>query len=324
MSDAAYEVVVYGDAPDDGGGGGTDTISYPRDFITYYEPTGPTIVMPPRDPGPSGGGGDVGDVKDNWLEVQEKAVWISAGFTTLAAGLAFTGVGMGPAMGVAALAGGFGLAAYYAGNAASAADSARRSNYKRVAGSNHSMRRLDLTGIASEERTVLAFIAIEHSTAVFVDAIELMQAAFLAGDSLWTQRHADAAHVAWLDSGEALSVGATTVKELAGRLSSAKLAPAEVRRRLPALMEGLRPVLELSAEDEKILMAQMTAALPLGVPSPQQIGATGEVFQRVGRRLAMPELIPTRFEFVETRPVPKQALGRQRPVQLQAEVARSR
>lgn len=75
MANAApLEIVVYGDAPE--GEQSTDTVSWPRDFVEYYEPTGPTIVMPPV--GPDGaGGGDLGNAKDNWMEVHEKALWIA-------------------------------------------------------------------------------------------------------------------------------------------------------------------------------------------------------------------------------------------------------
>lgn len=62
MSDSTVlEVVVYGDAPDDQGGGGTDVISIPADFYWYYLPLGPHIVNPPFPRDGGGGGGDVVD-----------------------------------------------------------------------------------------------------------------------------------------------------------------------------------------------------------------------------------------------------------------------
>ena len=84
MSDAGVseEIVVYGDAPD-AGGGGTDTISIPLDMLTYYEPAGPTIINPPV-PGGGGGGGDVVDPCEEFAEAEEKAIWIAAGFGAFA------------------------------------------------------------------------------------------------------------------------------------------------------------------------------------------------------------------------------------------------
>lgn len=86
MSDAdVLEVVVYGDAPEGTGGGGTDVISIPADFYSYYEPLGPVIVNPPvPPPGGGGGGGDVDNPKEALEDAEEGAYWSAVGFAIIA------------------------------------------------------------------------------------------------------------------------------------------------------------------------------------------------------------------------------------------------
>jgi len=292
------EIVVYGDAPE--GEGSTDTISIQRDLLDYYAPVGPTIIMP-ADPGGGGGGGG-GDTNpcDEWGDVEEKATWIAVGFGVFAAGLGFTGAGAPAAVGVAIVGGAFGLGAFYAGRAA---DDPPQPDYKHVAGSTIPIRKLALTGTPSENRSVETLLAVERPTAVFVDAIECAQGAFLAGDASWTQRHTEAAGAAYLDCGKAFLGMADTLQGLGGQLQPAGPAPVGVRRRLPALLAKVRPALGLSPDDEARIIAQIRPLLSRGIPTQAEIRSAVETIRHLGRRLATPIMVNVRFAFVNTRPV---------------------
>jgi len=291
MPPVSEEVVVYGDAPEDEGGGGTDTISIPVDFLTFYVPAGPTIINPPPPTG-GGGGGDVVDPKEEFGEAEEKAIWIAAGLATVAVLQPETAV----VTGIAAAA--FGVAGWYLGNAA---DDPPQPNYQRPAGSTIPKRKLALPGPASADTATRAILAVELTTAVFVDAMECAQGAFIAGDAPWTQRHSLAARDAYGECGRALLAAADTLA-VVGRPLKGQPAPANVGGQWPAVLASVRPVLGLTAADEAHLTDTVVPALSLGVPSQADVTKAVDVIRHLGQRLTKPVMIDARFEFVKNRP----------------------
>lgn len=282
------EITVYGND-----GGGTDTIQVPVDFLTYYGgPNIPSVVI--TDPGPGGGGGDVATPSEEFATTSRDLTWTAAGFAV--ASIVFTGPGAVIA-GIASVA--FGLGAYEADRAA---DDPPQPNYQRPAGSLIPQRILALPGPPRVDRAVERILAVERAGAVFVDAIECTQGAFLAADARWTERHADAARVAYGALGEALGGMAEALQELAPQLRAPAAQPApavaELEAQLPVLLAAARPRLGLSADDETHVTAQLTPALARGIPSEAALRAAAQHFRRLARRLTTPDLIKIRFVFV--------------------------
>ena len=292
MSDAGVseEIVVYGDAPD-AGGGGTDTISIPLDMLTYYEPAGPTIINPPV-PGGGGGGGDVVDPCEEFAETEEKAIWIAAGFGAFAILQPETA----PVTGLVAIA--FGLGAYYLGNAA---DDPPQPLYQRPAGSKIVARTVVLPGPAQFNAQLDKILEVERATALFVDAVECAQGAFLAGDAPWTQQHTESARDACLRCGRSLIGMAQALAVLGKQLPFGQRPPANMATELPTMIASVRPLLGLSSDDEARITEQLLAS-PRGVPSKRDVDAAAGVFHHLGQRLSTSPMIDIRFEFVDERP----------------------
>jgi hypothetical protein len=293
MPPVSEEVVVYGNAPEGSSGGGTDTISIPVDFLTFYAPTGPTIVnLPPPN---GGGGGDLGDPKEHLEEAEDKATWIAVGFTIIA---------MTPGVGEFAVAVAGTMAVVFGVTAHIVGDDPPQPNYKRAAGSTVPRRSLALTGPPRVDRAVEKLLDVERTCAVFIDAIECAQGAFLAADAPWTQRHTEAARDAYREFGQALLAAVDPLREVAGQLRSAGPQPGpqpDVAAGLPALLARVRPVLGLSADDEAHVTDQILPAASRGLPTDAEIKSAVETFRQLGRRLADPIMIDARFAW----PVPE-------------------
>ncbi|MGH9117002.1 MAG: hypothetical protein ACRD0A_03730 [Acidimicrobiales bacterium] len=293
MSDAevSEEVIVYGDAPE-GGGGGTDVISIPADFYTFYIPAGPVIVNPPDLP-PGGGGGDVVNPKDEFAEAETKAVYIAAGFAIVAL---IPGVGQAVVIGASVAAVGFGLGAYHLGNAA---DDPPQPAYQRPAGSRVPKRSAITVGDPRLDRSVKQLLSVERQGAVFVDAIECLQGAFMAGDVEWTQRHAEAARSSYIKLGESLATVADALPAITAPLrTQAKSGPAPVDAAgLAKVVSRARAVLGLSPDDEARVDGVLRPAIGRGMPTDAEIRSAGATLRRMGNRLANPVMVDTRFVF---------------------------
>lgn len=296
MSEApvSEEIVVYGDAPDGGGESTTDVLSLPADFYTFYIPAGPTVINPP--PPTGGGGSDTPvDPKEEFAEAETKAVWIAGGFALVAV---IPGVGEA-AMVVAAVAGvAFGIGAHHLGNAA---DDPPQPDFQRPAGSTLPTRSTKPVGDPQLDAAVTALLDVERHCATFVDAIECVQGAIVAGDAPWVARHADAAHKSYRELGAALSAVAADLPSLAARLRQS--APGQAGpRAIERVIALARPVLGLTASDEKQIRSAVGAAMSQASLDKAEVRAAAATLSRLGQRLQNPTLVDTRFAFVHDRP----------------------
>jgi hypothetical protein len=288
MPPVSEEVVVYGDAPEGSSGGGTDTISIPRDFYTYYVPTGPVIVNPPfPDPG---GGGDLGNPKDYADDAGDKATWIAVGFGIIAM---VPGVGEVEIAIAGCLAIGFGLLGYQMGEWEGEPP---QPNYQRPAGSTIRQRTLALPGPSRVKRALKRLLTAERNCAVFIDAIECALGAFLAADPEWTQQHNEAAREAHRQLGQSLLEVADVLRDQAGQLRPAPGGPRpDLAAELPALLGNVRPMLDLSPEDEASVTELLLPDASRGLPTDAEIKSAIESFRQGGRRLVGQEMFDTRF-----------------------------
>jgi hypothetical protein len=149
---------------------------------------------------------------------------------------------------------------------------------------------------------VESILAVERPTAVFIDAIECAQGAFLAGDAPWTQRHFETARAVYSDCGKALLSMADALERMAGQLQPAGQTSTGGRRELAALLEHARQPLGLSRADEIHILHKISPALSRGVPTQTQIRSMVETTRRHSRRLTNPVMADVRFVFTKTRP----------------------
>lgn len=296
MSEApvSEEIVVYGDAPDGGSESTTDVLSLPADFYTFYIPAGPTIINPP--PPTGGGGSDIpGDPKEEFAEAETKAVWIAGGFAVV---VLIPGVGevVMVVAGVAAVA--FGIGAHHLGNAA---DDPPQPDYKRPAGSTLSSRSIKPLGDPQLDAAVSALLDVERHGATFVDAIECVQGAILAGDAAWVARHAEAAHKSYRELGAALIAVAADLPSLAARVRQS--APGHAGpRAIEKVISLAGPALALTASDEKHIRSAVGPVMSQASLDKAQVRAAATTLSRLGQRLQNPTLVDMRFAFVHDRP----------------------
>jgi hypothetical protein len=303
VSDAevSEEVIVYGDAPDDGGGGGTDVLSLPADFFTFYLPAGPEIYLPPDLP-PQGGGSDTptADPKEEFEEGATKATWIAAGFAVMAL---IPGVGQAVVIGAGVAAIAFGLAAYHLGQAAG---DPPQPDFRRPAGSKIPKRSVTPVGDPSVDQTVTQLLPVERHGAVFVDAIECVQGALMAGDAAWTQRHAEAARSSYVKLGKSLVDVADSLPAIAAPLrTQVKSVPGSGNGAgVAKVISVARPILGLSPADEANVEGVLSPAIGRGIPTEAEARTVAGTLRRLGNRLASPVLVDTRFLFGSRPPTP--------------------
>lgn len=296
MPPVSEEVIVYGDAPEGNQGGGTDVLSLPRDFYTFYAPSGPIIVNPPPEPPSGGGGGDVAD---------PKAQADKAGDAAVLAGLAFTVIAMIPGIGEVAVTA-VGMMGFASGYLAWRLDSIEEDppepNYRRPAGSLLPQWTLTLPGPPRLDQALKSVLAAERAAALFVDAMECAQGAFLAADPEWTQRHNEAARDAYRKLGQATLEAADGLQDQTELLRSAPSGPQpDFAAGLPGLLARVRPMLGLSPEDEAHITELFLPVAARGRPTDAEVRSGIETIRRYGRRLVNQEMLPTRFAW----PIPE-------------------
>ncbi len=281
MPPITEELIVYGEA----GGGGTDTIRIPYDFMAFYEPLGPTIGLP-RPPTTVGGGGDVVDPKEELKDAEEKSVLIAGAFA-VAAVLSEGTV----AIVYGIYAAGTGVASWYLGEAA---NDPPQPNYRRPAGSNIDIRSMTVPGGQRVEAIASSITAVEHSVAIFVDAIECAQGAFLAGDAEWTQRHNESARQAYIDSGNKLIKMTENMRRATAGLPYGQAPPANSSTIWTDVLRQVRPTMDLRPRDLTRIDDTIGQTLR-PVPTQGEFDAAIDTVAQVGRRLAQPQMISAAF-----------------------------
>jgi hypothetical protein len=296
-TEVSEEVIVYGDALDEGGGG-TDVISIPVDFLTFFLPLDPTVVnIPPPDGG--GGGGDVDNAKEAFEDASEWFFYAGVAFAIVAlapgaGAIVVGGVSMALWAGSAGLLAG--VAAYQSDKAA---DDPPQPNYARPA-----QAAARSTTLTPEQTTLMEpLLEADQQLRLFIDAIECAQGAFLAADPPWVQRQTLAAADVYRDAGSALVAAADTIEQSwtdwTAQLGGAQ--PPQQRRLRKVLAEAAQQC-GLNADEKATIIGELESRLARAT-GPVDVPEAVRRIRRFAKRLVEPQLIDIRFAF------PKPAAG---------------
>lgn len=287
----AEEVVVYGDAPDGGGGGGTDTLSIPLETLTYYVPAGPTVINPPE---PTGTGG--GDTPPSGEEV---AYWVAVGMAVVAmipgAGEVEVAVGVSVKLAAqvgAVLAGATGHQLHNAGE---------KPPNKKYRGAPQVPARP--VSLSSEALVVLRpWLSADRSVRNLVEVVRRAQGAFLAADVTWTERTALEAGRAWQAAGPDLLQLTNGAEKLLRQTGASSAGPVSIASVLDVLDEGAASVDCPELDEVKLRIARLLGTHPIPADPTRGLRA-------LAARMTHPELVRVRFAFPRPVQLPARALS---------------